>query len=256
MRFGTSTITLLALALAMVLGTGCKKDELRAKDARIAELVTQGESVEQTLEQCKKDRANLDKLVDGLTADAAQSKNRLEATQKALAEAAEREAQAERRVQTYRSMLQQLNSMIDAGKLSVRIVRNRMVVELPENVLFDSGSARLKKDGETVLIELAPVLVGFEQQLFQVGGHTDNVPIRTKRFPSNWELSAERALNVTKLLIKYGMSAQRVSAAAYAETQPVASNDTAEGRAQNRRIEIALLPNLDELPDLSTLKDM
>jgi chemotaxis protein MotB len=254
MRFGTSTITL--LALAMVLGTGCKKDELRAKDARIAELVTQGESVEQTLEQCKKDRANLDKLVDGLTADAAQSKNRLEATQKALAEAAERETQAERRVQTYRSMLQQLNSMIDAGKLSVRIVRNRMVVELPEDVLFDSGSARLKKDGETVLIELAPVLVGFEQQLFQVGGHTDNVPIHTRRFPSNWELSAERALNVTKLLIKYGMSAQRVSAAAYAETQPVATNDTAEGRAQNRRIEIALLPNLDELPDLSTLKDM
>ena len=254
MRFGTSTIML--MALAMVLSTGCKKDELRAKDARIAELVAQGESVEQTLEQCKKDRANLDKLVDGLTADAAQSKNRLEATQKALAEAAEREAQAERRVQTYRAMLQQLKSMIDAGKLSVRIVRNRMVVELPEEVLFDSGSARLKKDGETVLIELAPVLVGFEQQLFQVGGHTDNVPIRTKRFPSNWELSAERALNVTKLLIKNGMSAQRVSAAAYAETQPVATNDTEEGRAQNRRIEIALLPNLDELPDLSTLKDM
>ena len=129
-----------------------------------------------------------------------------------------------------------------------------MVVELPEAVLFASGSARLKKDGAKILAQVAPVLVGLKDRSFQVGGYTDNVPIRTKRFPSNWELSAARAVDVTELLIEYGMPGSRVSAAAYGETHPVASNDTKEGRAQNRRIEIALMPNLDELPDLSSLE--
>lgn len=256
MRQKTSWLMLLALSLVLGVGAGCKKDELRAKDARIAKLEAQSADVKETLEQCKKDRANLDKLVAGLTADAAESKNQLEATQAALAAAAEREEQAKKRLATYRSMLRQLDSLIDSGKLKVKIVRNRMVVELPESVLFPSGSAKIRKDGEAVLVQLAPVLVGFKGQLFQVGGHTDNVPIRTNRFPSNWELSAARAVNVTKLIVKMGMSAQHISAAAYADTQPVATNDTEEGRAQNRRIEIALLPDLDELPDLSALEDM
>jgi chemotaxis protein MotB len=247
---------MIVTSVSLLLTASCKKDELRAKDARIAQLETQERSVEQTLEQCKKDRANLDMLVAGLTADVVESKDRLEATKQALQAAAEREAQAEKRLQTYRSMLEQLESMIDSGKLKVRVVRNRMVVELPEAVLFASGSARIKQDGEAVLAKLAPVLVGLEEQLFQVGGHTDNEPIRTKRFPSNWELSAERALNVTELLIQRGMNAKRISAAAYADTQPVATNETEDGRAQNRRIEIALLPDLDELPDLSILKEM
>jgi chemotaxis protein MotB len=90
---------------------------------------------------------------------------------------------------------------------------------------------------------------------FQAAGHTDNKSIKTKRFPSNWELSGARGIGVTKLLIEYGLPADRISAAAYADTQPVASNDTKEGRAQNRRIEIALQPNLDELPDLSSIDD-
>jgi len=250
------TSWLMLLALSLVLGSGCKKDDLRAKDARIAKLEAQSAEAKQTLEQCKEDRANLDKLVAGLTADAAESKNQLEATQAALAAAAEREEQAKKRLATYRSMLRKLDSLIDSGKLKVRIVRNRMVVELPESVLFASGSAKIRKEGEGVLVELAPVLVGFKGQMFQVGGHTDNVPIRTKRFPSNWELSAARAVNVTRMMVKMGMNAQHISAAAYADTQPVATNDTEEGRAQNRRIEIALLPDLDELPDLSALEDM
>ena len=110
----------------------------------------------------------------------------------ALAEAAAREAQAAKRLEEYNSMLKQLKSMIDSGKLKVRIVRNKMVIELPEAVLFASGSAKLKKEGVRVLAELGPVLASLEGREFQVGGHTDNKPIKTKRFPSNWELSGGR----------------------------------------------------------------
>jgi chemotaxis protein MotB len=237
----------LLLAVSLMLTAGCKKDELAAKDARIAELEAQGGETGASLEQCKKDRENLNKLVKGYTGE-------INAMEAALAEASAREARAAKRLQEYNSMLKQLKSMIDSGKLNVRIVRNKMVIELPEAVLFASGSAKLKKEGVRVLAELGPVLASIKGREFQVGGHTDNKPIRTKRFPSNWELSGARAIDVTQLLIEYGVPANRVSAAAYADTQPVESNDTAEGRAKNRRIEIALQPNLDELPDLSSFE--
>ena len=236
------------LAVSLLLTAGCKKDELRAKDARIAELQEMTGDTSAKLDQCKKDRENLNKLVKGYTGE-------INAMEAALAEAAEREAQAARRLAEYNSMLKQLKSMIDSGKLNVRIVRNKMVIELPEAVLFPSGSAKLKKEGVRVLAELGPVLASLEGRAFQVGGHTDDKPIRTKRFPSNWELSAARSIDVTKLLIEYGVPGTRVSAAAYADTQPVADNGTPEGRAQNRRIEIALQPNLDELPDLSSFEN-
>jgi chemotaxis protein MotB len=230
-----------------MLTAGCKKDELQAKDARIAELESQGQATGTSLEQCKKDRENLNKLVKGYTGEI----NSMEA---ALADAAAREAQAAKRLEEWNSILKQLKSMIDSSKLKVRIVRNKMVIELPEAVLFASGSAKLKPEGVRVLAELGPVLASIKGRDFQVGGHTDNKPIHTKRFPSNWELSGARAIDVTQLLIEYGVPGDRVSAAAYADTQPVADNDTPEGRALNRRIEIALQPNLDELPDLSSFE--
>jgi chemotaxis protein MotB len=236
------------LAVSLMLTAGCKKDELAAKDARIAELEAQGGETGASLDQCKKDRENLNKLVKGYTGE-------INAMEAALAEAAAREARAAKRLEEYNSMLKQLKSMIDSGKLKVRIVRNKMVIELPEAVLFASGSAKLKKEGIRVLAELGPVLASIKGREFQVGGHTDNKPIRTKRFPSNWELSGARAIDVGELLIEYGVPGNRISAAAYADTQPVESNDTAEGRAKNRRIEIALQPNLDELPDLSSFED-
>jgi chemotaxis protein MotB len=237
----------LLLAVSLMLTAGCKKDELRAKDARIAELMEQGQATGTSLEQCKKDRENLNKLVKGYTGE-------INAMEAALAEAAAREERAANRLAEYNSMLKQLKSMIDSGKLNVRIVRNKMVIELPEAVLFASGSAKLKTEGVRVLAELGPVLASIQDRQFQVGGHTDNKPIRTARFPSNWELSGARAIDVAELLIEYGVPGNRISAAAYADTQPVESNDTAEGRAKNRRIEIALQPNLDELPDLSSFE--
>lgn len=175
-------------------------------------------------------------------------------TRRALEELREREHQAQARLDTFRQLMQRFRAMIDSGRLRVRIVRNQMVVELPQGILFDAGRASLKEEGEQTLSEVGQVLASIPNRRFQIAGHSDNDPIRTARFPSNWELSARRGVVVARYLIEQGMPADRISAAGYADTQPVASNETDEGRALNRRIEIVLMPNLDELPDLSSLE--
>jgi chemotaxis protein MotB len=91
------------------------------------------------------------------------------------------------------------------------------------------------------------VLANMKSRHFQVAGHTDNVPIPNDRFPSNWELSSGRALRVVHYLIDKGMRADMLSAAGYGEMDPVAGNTDAESRRLNRRTEIALQPNIDEL---------
>jgi chemotaxis protein MotB len=182
-------------------------------------------------------------------------KRSIEEQKKALEELKAKERQAQQRLATFRNMLERFNKMIESGKLRVRIVRGRMVVELSENILFDSGRADLKQEGQTALTEVANVLSSIPDRDFQIAGHTDNIPIKSAKFPSNWHLSTSRAVTVATYLADHGVPPVRLSAAGYADTQPSASNDTPEGRQQNRRIEIVLMPNLDELPDLSQLKE-
>ncbi|MEO0325345.1 MAG: OmpA family protein [Myxococcota bacterium] len=228
-------------------------EETRADNARVGdrvrELEAQNEQIEAALARQGESVQQLEGERETLAA-------RLEETRRALAELREREQQAQARLATFRQLLGRFQSLIEAGQLSVRIRNNRMIVELPEGILFDTARADIKDEGQAALREVAAVLANIDEREFQVSGHTDNVPIRTRRFPSNWELSTQRAVNVAKLLVDAGVSAQRLSAAGYAETQPVAANDSAEGRQQNRRIEIVLLPNLDELPDLSSLSEL
>lgn len=175
-------------------------------------------------------------------------------TRQALEEMRARETLARDRAALFRTMVDRFRSMIDAGQLRVQVTRNRMVVELPEGVLFDSGRAELRTTGQLVLEQIGRVLATMGRD-FQVAGHTDNVPIHSQRFASNWELSTARATTVARRLIELGMEPRRLSAAGYADAQPVASNDTPEGRRQNRRIELVLMPAFEELPDLSALRD-
>jgi chemotaxis protein MotB len=155
------------------------------------------------------------------------------------------EAEVRERNQIYEEVLGRFRSLIDAGRLSVSIVRGRMVINLPQDILFPSGSATLAREGRATLSEIASVLSEFEDRTFQVEGHTDDDPISTVQFPSNWELSAARALSVVKLLVQEGVDPELVSGAAYGEFQPVATNQTRDGKRLNRRIEIVMLPNLD-----------
>ena len=209
-------------------------------DARLSELQANNEQMLAQLRAAGVDVENLERTRAELQAE--------------LEAARQREAQQQARLAAFRGMLTQFRDMIAAGQLRVRIVRGKMVVELPEGVLFDSGRAEIKDAGEETLRQVAQILAQIPNREFLIVGHTDNVPIRSRRYPSNWDLSAARGVVVAKFLAENGMEASRLGAAGYADTQPVSSNDTDEGRAQNRRIEIVLMPNLDELPDLSSLE--
>ncbi len=200
-----------------------------------------------TLEQ------RLEKLgqnVDSLTKERGQLTKAMADTNARLEEMRKQEAAAEARAATFRGLVAKLRAMIDAGQLKVVIRGGRMVLALPNDILFDSGKTEVKKEGREALAQVAHVLAGVPDRAFLVAGHTDNVPIHTAQFASNWELSTRRAVEVVHLLVEQGMSPNDLAAAGYGEFDPVAPNDTAEHRAQNRRIEIVLQPNLSELPPL------
>jgi flagellar motor protein MotB len=115
-------------------------------------------------------------------------------------------------------------------------------VVLREQELFDSGSATLKPEGIKVVTKLAETLKGYPDTVIRSEGHTDDRPISTGRFPSNWELSSARATEVVRSLQKQGISPERLIAIGYGDTRPAAPNTDAESRAKNRRVEIIVVP--------------
>jgi chemotaxis protein MotB len=172
-----------------------------------------------------------------------------------LAMLREVETETKRRNEIYAQFVGRLQDMIDAGQLSVNIRNGRIVIELPNNILFDSGRADLNKGGRQALTQVAGILAQFRDRRFQVEGHTDDRPIHSARYPSNWELSAARALAVVHLLVQVGVDSRNLSAAGFGEYQPRADNASPQGRQLNRRIEIVMLPNLEilsnEIPQLA-----
>ncbi len=257
-RGPSAALVPLAASLLLV-ACGPSQEDLDAALARNRELQAELErersqrtEVESQLTGAQAQNAEMASRLRALGEDVSNLQTNLDETTRALEELRARERQAQERLATFRALMERFRQMIDSGRLSVRIVRNRMVIDLPSGVLFDSASAELKPEGQATLAEVAGVLRDIPNREFQVAGHTDNVPI-SGRFRSNWSLSTSRAVSVSDYLIAQGVPANRLSAAGYADTQPVATNDTPEGRQQNRRIEIALMPNLDELPDLSSL---
>jgi chemotaxis protein MotB len=174
----------------------------------------------------------------------------------ALGELAARKVEADRRVAEFKNLLLRFKNLIDAGTLRVTISDGRMVLALPTDVLFDSGSARLSKTGKAAITEITQVLKEVPDRRYQIEGHTDNVPIHNSQYRSNWELAAARGLGVVRAMNEAGMDARVLSAASYGEFHPAASNDTAEGRAENRRIEVILVPDLSRLPGYEELQQV
>jgi chemotaxis protein MotB len=255
---------LCGLLLLVVSGAcGYSEEEMQVQRDRVDQLSRsldnlekQNKDTQDKLKASELQNAQMTEQLRKMGMNVADQQRNLEETNKLVEELKAKERQAQLRLATFRNMLERFNKMIASGKLRVRIVRGRMVVELSENILFDSGRADLKPEGQQALTEVAGVLTGISERDFQIAGHTDNIPIKSAKFPSNWHLSTARALTVTTYLAEHGVASSRLSAAGYADTQPASTNDTPEGRQQNRRIEIVLMPNLDELPDLSQLKDL
>jgi chemotaxis protein MotB len=141
----------------------------------------------------------------------------------------------------YDQLVRNLTEEVKKGQLQVRQYKDMLTVDVAEQLFFDSGRADLKDTGKAVLKKVGEALKGYEDKVIRVVGHTDNVPIKTKVFPSNWELSVARATTVVRYLLETGIPPERMVASGRAEYQPVAENDSAEGRKKNRRIEITLI---------------
>lgn len=159
-----------------------------------------------------------------------------------------RRMETEKRLAEFRELTSKFSKMVNSGKLSVKVVQGRMTVALSTDILFSSGSAKLSTDGIKAIKEVSALLKGLEGRKYQIEGHTDNIPMKSELYPSNWELASARAMTVVKTMIDAGLPPDQISGASYADTQPVSDNSTAEGKKLNRRISIVIVPDLSGLP--------
>ncbi len=223
-------------------------EELKAQNARLSDIlqekeVSQSSVIRETMEISKRLQGTNTELREKLAVREAELKRAR--TDMAAAQSA-KEKELEKLKATYDELVNSLKGEIEAGEIQIRRMKDRLSVNLVEKILFDSGKANLKGSGIEVLRKVGAQLARIEDKRIQIEGHSDNVPIGGKlreRFPTNWELSASRALAVVHFLQdEVGIDGQKLSGAGYGEYQPAASNDTVDGKAANRRIEIVLLP--------------
>ncbi|HPL63775.1 MAG: OmpA family protein [Syntrophales bacterium] len=146
---------------------------------------------------------------------------------------------------TYSEMVEKMKSEVEKGQVTITELKGKLTLNMVDSILFDSGKAEVKEGGLAVLTKVVEVLKGAKDKSIRIEGHTDNVRIKgalAQRYPTNWELSAARAINVARYLQQEGIDPMILSAVAYGEFKPIAKNDSSEGRAKNRRIEIILVP--------------
>ena len=224
------------------------KDQAQALNEQLQKMGVNLQTVNEQLAQSGNKNQELVKTLEELT--------------RALEEYKARAAQLERIRQRFELLRDKLKKLTELG-LKVEIRRNRMVIRLPGDVLFASGEEKLRDQGKKVLDAVADVIRNDKQlagRYFQVAGHTDNKPLIGGRFGDNWGLSVMRAREVLLYLIEPmgekgggGLDPLRLHAAGYGETDPVMQNDTPDGRQQNRRVELVLLPDVEEMLDLKSL---
>jgi chemotaxis protein MotB len=159
-------------------------------------------------------------------------------------ELAIREQEVAQLRQTQAQIERELEALVAAGLIRIKLLRDGLHVVLAEEVLFGSGSAEISEQGREVLANMVDELIEFPYQI-GVLGYTDSIPVGSRlaeRYPSNWELAGARAASVARLLEGAGVPGEQLAVVSFGPNRPFASNETAEGRAQNRRIEIRLRP--------------
>ncbi|HET6365309.1 MAG: OmpA family protein [Nitrospirota bacterium] len=237
---------------ALLLITGCvskgtyetKQKEAESLTAQNENLQAQAKSLTEEVTALKKD-----KEATQMERDALQSKvNELQAKMNELSQKAEKAEQLEQTTKTYQDLTKKLEKEIQEGQVQITEMKNRLTMTMVDKILFPSGSAQISKDGKKVLDKVVTILKEVKDKRIQIEGHTDNAKILgslKKKFPTNWELSTARATEVARYIQEAGgIDPKLLSATGYSEYQPVAPNDTEEGKHKNRRIEIVLLPLL------------
>jgi chemotaxis protein MotB len=213
-----------------------ERQRLKAEAEEKARLAKEGEQLRQEQSQLA---ASLDQERERLKAEA-DEKTRLEREREA------KEEEIRRLTRTQEELSRSLQDEIAKGNITIQQVRDRLTINMVDRVLFDSGRAQIKPAGLKVLKQVSDVLNKVTDKQIRIEGHTDNIPISTKlqdRYKTNWELSTARATTVVRYLIDQGgVQPQSLSAVGYADTHPIASNDSEAGRSSNRRIEIVLYP--------------
>lgn len=245
---------LLFVGLSMGCVTTAKYKELEDADNKNKELLTSCDAevaqLESKLGIASNEKNDLSKEKSELSKSVAEMKAALEESQK-------RRQETEKRLAEFRELTAKFRSLVDAGKLKIKFVNGKMVLALSTDILFPSGSASLSPQGKTAIAEVTGLLSSLKDKKYQIEGHTDNVPILTKKqFDSNWELASARAMSVLNTMLDSGMPATHISIASYGDTQPVASNNTKEGKSSNRRIAIVVVPDLSGLPGFEELNKM
>lgn len=256
------------LAGSGAFGCGYSEDEMQAKIREIENLKNQlsAEQAQNKKAQSELDeaRAKVEQLKAQLKAAGVDISNlnaNLEQQARALEDFRRRAEQLEAIKKRFELLREKLQALTKLG-LNVTVRNNRMVIQMPGDVLFDSGRETLKKDGQDILLKVAEVIrndSGLAARSFQVAGHTDDTPLQGGRYKDNWGLSVMRAREVLSFLISPvdknggGLSPTRWSAAGYGETDPIKTNDSPENKQANRRCEIVVLPNVEEMLDLKSL---
>jgi chemotaxis protein MotB len=226
-----------------------ERDALAAKNAALqsqADNATKnGEALAQEKERLAQEKSSLDSEKAALEAKLAVQQSQGEELGSKLRD---REEESKKLQATYDGLVKSLQKEVKAGQIEVTQLRDGLRVNVSQDILFDSGSAALDRNGLAVLTRVATELKKSSHQVLVIG-HSDNKPIRptlAKQYPSNWELAGARASSVVRLFAQSGLSSKRMLAVSVADSQPVASNKTEEGRAKNRRIEIRLRPMTPE----------
>lgn len=212
--------------------TGQRDKAVADKEELDRILQSRSDNLSQTIFELRRKVADLDA-----------ENTKLKAENASLAKA--REEQVQKVSSTYESLLEKMKSEISQGQVTISELKGKLTVNMVDSILFDSGKAEVKKSGLEILGKVILILKDVSDKSIRIEGHTDNVPISralAQRYPTNWELSAARAINVMRFLQDQGIDPANLSAVAYGEWKPVATNDTAEGKAKNRKIEIILVP--------------
>jgi chemotaxis protein MotB len=247
---------MLFLALAALVMSGCVvmrstyREEVAQRQAvegqlkaRLASLETRNRELSESLDRRELERSSLGKERVELLNELEDLRHRLDVEQRLRQE---KEVAVVEIQGSYQGLVEQLEAQVSKGQIEILELRGRLQIRALERILFDSGSTEIKQEGSEVLAKVAVQLKKQTGHNIRVEGHTDPIPISTPAFPSNWELSCARAARVLRFLIEQGLEPERLSAVGLGPYRPIATNDTAEGRARNRRIEIVLVPESED----------